>query len=188
MGQVGADDIERFGGIGQRQEIVGIEPGCARPAQVIGHEQRFDLVHQAAQTQQVIRIQPMGGSNGQRNAVQRDRIARTHLVQDAPWPSARNHEILGNHLDKVHRHGGFEKVGVMRFAQAEAETGKAGVRHDRSPFARRRRPEVGRRRTGQVYRGSIYLGSVRLPPAALQALTDRALKPWPLQSFWPLQS
>ena len=35
--------------------------------------------------------------------------------------------------------------------------------------------------------GAAYFGSVRLPPWAAQAFLVRALKPWPLHSFWPLQ-
>ena len=35
-----------------------------------------------------------------------------------------NHEILGNHFDEIDRDAAFEKFDIMRFTQAEPETGK----------------------------------------------------------------
>ena len=121
LGQINilADQIKRFLGIGQRQQVMRIERCGARPAQMVGDEQRFDLVDQSAQPGEVGPVKPVRRPDRQRNPVQGDRVAIPDLAKDMPGTPAIDHEIFRNDFDKIHRDATAQKVRIMLLAQAK---------------------------------------------------------------------
>src|SRR3954471_23953966 len=84
-----------------------------------------------------------------------------HTSQHVEGAAALDHEVLGDHLDEVDvDRRSVEEVSVVRLAKPQSES----------------------------MHGCQAFGAVRLPPCAVQAFAVRSLKPWPLQSFIPLQS
>src|SRR5262245_39390918 len=87
-------------------------------------------------------------------------MSLAHTSQHVERATAFDHEVLGDDLDEVDgNRRSVEKITVVRLAKPQPE------------------PVHGQ-----------ALGSVRLPPCAVQAFEESSLKPWPLQSFMPLQS
>ena len=89
---------------------------------MVGHEQRIDLVDQNAQSGEIGPVEPMGGTDRHGNAVEGDGKPLSHLTEDMARSSTIDHEVLGNDFDEIDRDICFDKIGIMRFAQAEPET------------------------------------------------------------------
>lgn len=108
---------------------------------MVGDEQRLDLVDQRAQPGEVRAVEPVGRTDRHRDAVQRDRIKIAHVAQNLAGLAAIDHENFRNHLDEIDRDAGFEEIGIMRLAQAEAKAVKGvghrwGVLKDARPLVR----------------------------------------------------
>src|SRR5207253_11179862 len=70
---------------------------------------------------QVLAVQRIGAADGEGHAVQRDRVALRHLVEDVEGAAARVHEVLGEGLEPVHLRPGGEDVAEVDGAQAYAQ-------------------------------------------------------------------
>ena len=183
MDDIGADHIQRLFGIGQRQKIMRVEPGDTCPAKMIGNPQRAHPVSQCLQPPQIGVVETIRRANRHRDTVHRNRIPLTRTVNHRQRTPARDHEIFRNHFNKINRHIVFEERREMWGPHAKAKAAKRGDRlggHDGS-----RRSDLTGAQAGQVDR---HYFSVSVPPAAAHFLAVLALKPWPLQLFWPLHS
>ena len=118
-----ADDvIERFLGVGDRQQIVQILAVHAGPAQMIRNPFRFDAPSEVFQVLQIFEIRRRGGSDRQRHAVHHHGIALADPVEHAQRLAARQHVIFADDLEPVDRRMALEDFVVVLRAQAEAET------------------------------------------------------------------
>ena len=71
---IGADDIERLLGIGQRQQIVQMASADRAPAQMIGHQRRLEALDQRLELRQMRVAQAIGRTQRQPYAMQAQRI------------------------------------------------------------------------------------------------------------------
>jgi hypothetical protein len=68
--------VERFLGVGDRQQVVQVLAMHTGPAQMVRHPFRLDAVGEVFQPLQIPEVRRCGGSDRQRHAVHHQRIAR----------------------------------------------------------------------------------------------------------------
>src|SRR5207253_2963770 len=95
---VPAHDVERFLGIGQRQQIVEISPVNYAPRQMLGHRHWIDPVDECCQLPEMASIDALGTAQRQADAVETDRIVATDLLERVAQRSA-VHVVLGVDLE-----------------------------------------------------------------------------------------
>ena len=135
----------------------------------------------------MIAIQPVSRANRHGHSVHDDWNFRAHLFEDSQGAPAIDHEVLGNHLHEIDRDIACKKFTVMLAPQANAEPGKRC--HLGTPIWEK----MGRRGTFFGGGGARRTGwhqprSPIVPPLVRHSPAFIALKPWPLQAFWPLHS
>ena len=86
---------------------------------MLGHERGVDALGELAETPQVALVDPFGGSEGERHAVQRDRIVAPDRFQIRERLAAA-HVVLGMHLEPGGGGTLVEHGAVMREAQPHA--------------------------------------------------------------------
>ena len=96
------DVLERLLVERDREQIVGVQPRHAGPAQVIGDPTRPHGVRQLFELFQVVEVERVGAADRQRDAVHDDGVALGDLLQDVARPAARVHEVLGDDLEPIH--------------------------------------------------------------------------------------
>ncbi len=114
-----ADDVvERFLGVGDRQQIMQVLAVHAGPAQMVRHPFRLDAAREILQALQIFEIRRRGGGDRQRHAVHHHRIALADLVEHAQRLAARQHVIFADDLEPVDRRIAVQDFVVMLVAQA----------------------------------------------------------------------
>ena len=127
-----ADDvIERFFGVGDRQEIMQVLAVDAGPAQMVGHPFRLDPPGEVLQGLQIFEIRRRGGSDRHRHAVHHYGIAFANAIERAQRLAAGQHVVFADDLEPVDRRVASQDLVVMLVAQAEteAEEGRLGRFH-----------------------------------------------------------
>ncbi len=168
------DVRERLLGVGQRQQVVGVAPGHAGPAQVVGDPRRLDACGERLHLAQVVAVERIGAADRHRDAVHHQRVALAHAHQVAERLAARHQVVLGEHLEPVDARGLRENGLVVIDPQAESETERWIAEHGGTGRARLRPAR------------HAYL--VALALAASHSALVISRKPLPLQEFWPLQA
>ena len=115
---------QRFGRIGQRQQVVQEMAVMGRPRQMFRKTRRVQPVAEVFQSGQVVGVQPAFTANGQAHAVDGNREPLgqdTQLCQGSP---AIAHVVLGMHLKPANRGGIVQNVAEM--LRLVADTGQGG--------------------------------------------------------------
>ncbi len=174
--------------VGHWIEIVQHIAAKTSPAHMVGNPHRFDAAGQAFHPRQIVQIEPGRRANRHGDAVHGDGIVAPYALEHHQRLAAIHQKIVGDDLQPVHRLGCIEKILIVRCAQSKTETGAGSRWH-----------HVGNKVEGRIVaaagtcrrdRACVKLGAYRsptVPALATQSFRVTALKPWPLQAFWPLQ-
>ena len=109
-----ADDvIERFSGVGDRQQIVQVLAVHAGPAQMVRNPFRLDPPGEVFQALQIFEIGRGGGGDRQRYAMHHDGIAFADPVERAQRLAARHHVVFADDLEPVDRRIAVEDFVVV---------------------------------------------------------------------------
>src|SRR6187402_1428073 len=162
---------------------MGVESIDTCPADVVGDPERINPTRQRTQAAKVIEVDRIHRAEIHRYTVQGNAVALANAVDDIERAPAIDHEIFRDDFDEVDGLLRRDEIGVMRNTQAQTEAMERGRRLNRHDVLRERSGRH-RDRTGSGY----CAGAVVLPPWAEHSFIETALKPWPLQSFWPLQA
>ena len=93
--------IERFFGIGNRQQVMQVHAVHARPTQMVGNPFRIDALSECFEVAEIVHIERCGRGDGHRHAMHHDWIAFANLIEDVERLAARNHVVLGEHLEPI---------------------------------------------------------------------------------------
>ena len=116
-----SDDVrERLLGVRHRQQIVRVDAVGGAPAEVVGDPGRLDVARERGQLRQVALVERIGRADRQRHAVQHHRVVAADRLQHAARVAARDHEVLGDHLEPADVRLGFDDVAVVLAPQTQA--------------------------------------------------------------------
>src|SRR5277367_5680613 len=97
-----------------------IAPAYPCPTQVIRNPVRLEPPREIAQLPQVVAIQRIGGSNRQRHAMHRDRVAGAHAFEHFERAPARDHEIFRDDLEPIDAGTRLQHVTVVLTPEPDA--------------------------------------------------------------------
>ena len=98
------DDMgEGLFGERQRPEVVRVTAAVTAPAEVVGNDRGLDAIDQCAQRRKIGPVERVGGPDGKRNSVQRDRHLAPHFFEDRDGPAPRSEIVLADRLHPVDR-------------------------------------------------------------------------------------
>ena len=115
-----ADVVERFAGVGQRQQVVVVPAVHAAPAQMFGHARRLDAIGQALQLGEVSQVEWVGRPERQAHAVQRKRVVCAYPVERDQRRTAVAEVVFAMHFEPRHRRAFRQHVTDVRCAQSDA--------------------------------------------------------------------
>ena len=132
---------ERCGVVRQRKQIVQKVTVMGRPGQMLGKAGRVEPADKMLETSQVVGIQIALATNGQPDAMNRDREPFRQMAQLRYRASAIPHVVLGMDFQPANRAGVGHDVGVVLRLVANAGTVRQGcqgrgVKHVQASFAR----------------------------------------------------
>ena len=113
------DDGQGFLGVRQRQQIVVVAPVQAAPGEVIGHEHRFDTLHQRRNAIQVRIVDAVDGSERKPHRMHGERIVAAQLLH-GPQRRGRRQIVLGMDLQKADRRQVARNLREMRCPKPDA--------------------------------------------------------------------
>src|SRR5713101_9379099 len=104
----------------QRPEVVDVAAAMAAPAEVIGDDGRLDAIDERTQRGEIRLVERIGGPDGERDPVQRNRHVAPHLLESGHWPAAGSEVVLAHRLHPVDRRPLGEEAAEVAGAKPEA--------------------------------------------------------------------
>jgi len=119
-----AEDLEALSGVGERHQVVEVDPADRTPRQVLGNQHRLDTLDQCLEAAEVNAVEVLGAAQRQSHAMKANRVIAAQLEESVEG-NGLGHIIFGMHLEKAEFGSRRRNLGDMGRAQADA---RAAVR------------------------------------------------------------
>ncbi len=171
------DPLHRRRRVGQREQIVEVDPAGAAPAEVVAQPGGAGALHQRLELAQVLPVEGLGAPDGERDPVLHDGEAVERAAQVVEGQAARGHEVLADDLEPVDACALtlIEDLGVVLDAQADTDPQVRGAEARRAGLGGGERlPGVHAERKGRPLRTSTR-GPEKASPGMEVGERSRAL-------------